>query len=210
MRVLACGDIHCKTWIIDAVKKKVDRYDGIVFVGDYADDWNSDALDSMATWDKLYSLQQEYPNKIHLVCGNHDYIYAHKTPTLQSGYNRITQIAVDSPANKYIKDWLLSLPVKLELDGVTFSHAGLSRGWDGGTDVLDLWNDNSPLWVRPGWGEYLETPQVFGHTPQTTCTELYPNIWCIDTHSTYSDGNSIGDNTCLQIIDGKKFKKVRL
>lgn len=210
MKILACGDLHTKTWIIDKVEKLVDKYDAIVFVGDYADDFGKDALDTIETWRRLYSLQEANPDKVHLVLGNHDFIYVRKTPTLQSGYNSVTQLAINSPANNYLKQWLLSLPITLELDGVTFSHAGIAKGWDGTQEMSDLWQDNSPIWVRPSWGEYLQIPQVFGHTPSSTCWEVHPNIWCIDTFSTYSDGTPIGDQSALEIQNGKKFKKVKL
>jgi hypothetical protein len=208
-KVLSIGDIHTKMWIVEAVKKLVDKYDTIIFVGDYADDWGKDGLESLETWHALYMFQQEYPGKVKLVLGNHDFIYVNKTPTLQSGYNPITQLAINSPANKYLRDWLLSLPITLEEDGVTFSHAGIAKGWEGTNEMSDLWQDHSPIWVRPNFGEYLQIPQVFGHTPSETCWEVADKIWCIDTFSTYSDGTPIGDQTVLEISNGK-FKKIRL
>jgi len=210
MRVLAVGDIHTKDWIIEKVEKLLSKYDRVIFVGDYADDFGNDGLESLDTWAKLYQLHQANPDKVKLVLGNHDFIYVNKTPTLQTGYNRVTQLAIDSPANKYLKDWLLSLPIVLEEDGVTFSHAGLANGWDGTLEMNDLWQDTSPLWVRPSFGEYEQIPQVFGHTPSETCWEVHPGIWCIDTFSTYSDGTPIGDQTVLEIKDGKKYKKIKL
>lgn len=208
MKILAVGDIHTKRWIIDEVEKLADKYDTIVFVGDYADDFGKDGLESIDTWHKLYMFQQAHGN-VKMVLGNHDYIYVNKTPTLQSGYNTITQLAINSPANYYLRDWLRSLPVVLEEDGITFSHAGIAKGWNEKLEVNDLWQDNSPLWVRPSFGEYLQVPQVFGHTPSETCWEVAPNIWCIDTFSTYTDGTSYGDQTVLQINNGK-YKKIKL
>lgn len=209
MKTLAVGDIHTKKWIIEEVKKLVPKYDAIVFVGDYADDWHKDGLESIETWHELYMLQQEHPDKVKMVLGNHDYIYANKTPTLQSGYNAVTQLAINAPANTYLHEWLLSLPITLEHDGITFSHAGVAKGWEGTNEMSDLWQDNSPLWVRPSWGQYEQIPQVFGHTPSATCYEVHDGIWCIDTFSTYSDGTPIGDQTVLEINNGK-YKKVKL
>jgi hypothetical protein len=210
VKILAVGDIHTKTWIIDEVEKLVDKYDTIIFCGDYADDWGKDALESIETWERLWKFQYANPDKVKLVLGNHDFIYVRKTPTLQSGYNAVTQLAINSPANSYLRDWLLGLPITLEVDGITFSHAGVAKGWDGTQEMSDLWQDQSPIWVRPGWGEYLQIPQVFGHTPSETCWEVHENIWCIDTFSTYADGRPIGDHTVLEIKDAKKFKKVKL
>lgn len=208
MKTLAVGDIHTKLWVIDKVEKLVDNYDAIVFVGDYADDFWKEAPDTIATWRRLYFLQDKYPDKVKLVLGNHDYIYVNHTPSLQTGYNTITQLAINAPANKYLKNWLLSLPIVLDHDGVTYSHAGIARGWNEKFGVDDLWMDFSPIWVRPDYGKYAEIPQVFGHTPSQTCWEVAPNIWCIDTFSTYSDRTPIGDQTFLEIIDGKEFKVI--
>lgn len=209
MRVLAVGDIHTKQWIIDRVEKLLPDYDRVIFVGDYADDWGKDGLESIDTWHKLYMLQEAYPDKVKFVLGNHDFIYVNKTPSLQSGYNAVTQLSINSPAYGYLKNWLLGLPITLVEDGVTFSHAGVAKGWEGTTEMSDLWQDFSPIWVRPSWAQYDQIPQVFGHTPSETCWEVHPNIWCIDTFSTYSDGKPIGDQTVLEIIDGKKFKVIK-
>lgn len=207
-KILAVGDIHTKQWIVDAVEKVVDKYDSVVFVGDYADDFGKDGLESINTWKKLYMLQQNHPH-VKLVLGNHDFIYVNDTPTKQSGYNAVTQLAINSPANKYLKEWLMGLPIIHEEDGITFSHAGIAEGWEGTKEMRDLWQDYSPIWVRPDWGKYVNIPQVFGHTPSATCWEVAKNIWCIDTFSTYSDGTPIGDHTVLEIKNGK-FKKIKL
>lgn len=206
MKVLAIGDIHTKMWIIDEVRKLIDYYDAVVFVGDYADDWHASPVKSIQTWKELRSLSHSEP-KVKLVTGNHDYIYANKTPSKQSGYNYITQTLIDSPENKGLKEWLANLPVTLKLNNVTYSHAGLTVFY---TEGHELWDDDSPLWARPGGEEYQDIPQVFGHTPSETCWEVQPNVWCIDTLSTYSSGTPVGDGTVLQIIDGKEFSKIKL
>lgn len=210
MRVLAIGDIHTKKWIIDKVEALVDKYDAIVFCGDYADDWGASGLDSISTWRKLYYLQEAYPEKVRLVRGNHDYVYLEDVPSLQSGYNQMTQFLIDSDENKYLKGWLKSLPLVLELDGVTYAHGGIDERWSGETDVDTMWSQISPIWVRPDWARYKNIPQVVGHTPQRTCTEIIPNVWLIDTFSTMPDGSPIGDGTVLEVIDGKTFNKIPL
>ncbi len=210
MKILSVGDIHTKLWIIDKVEKLVDKYDKIVFVGDFADDWGKDALDTIATWRRMYDFMNKYPDKVLTTCGNHDVIYCQKTPSLQSGYSYVTQLAINSPANKYLKDWLLSLPITLKLDGVTFSHAGVAKGWNGKTDVNSLWQNNSPIWARPEWAQYKKIKQVFGHSPSSTCYEVQKNAYCIDTFSTFADGTPIGDHTVLEVIGGKEFRKIKL
>ena len=210
-RILAIGDIHTKIWIIEKVAKVVNDYDKVIFCGDYADDFSATPQDTLNTWRTLRDVQSNNRKKIELVIGNHDYIYVNNTPSLQSGYNPITQVLIDVPENKNIKAWLTGLPVIIEIDGIAYSHAGIANEWSGMQDVEGLWNDTSPLWARPGTSVvYNDSPQVFGHTPSRTCYEIKHGVWCIDTFSTMPDGTPFGDGSVLQVIDGKKFTKIYL
>lgn len=213
-RILCCGDIHTKTWIIDAVEKLVDEYDHIVFVGDYADNFNTGPTQSMKTWRCLRAFMNKNPAKVHALIGNHDYAYLY--PAIaghSSGWDSVTYQLISAPENKKLKKWLLSLPVVFELDGVTFSHAGVTEQWNGKFDVYSLWNDNSPIWARPreygGFVTYKNIPQVIGHNASESIWNPQPNIWCIDTFSEHRDNTPIGDYTVLEIIDGEfKVKKL--
>lgn len=127
---------------------------------------------------------------------------------MQSGYNSITRVLIDSPENKALKEWLIGLAIIIEIDGVAYSHAGLTNQWSGAENVSGLWNDLSPIWARPsGNSTYKDVPQVFGHTPSETCYEVKQGVWCIDTFSTMPDGTPFGDGSVLQVIDGKKFSR---
>ncbi len=210
-KILAIGDIHAKIWIIEKVAKVINNYDKVVFCGDYADDFSASPQDTLDTWNTLKDLQTKNQGKVELVTGNHDYIYANDTPSLQSGYNPMTQVLIDAPENKNLKKWLSGLPVIIEVDGVSYSHAGIIDEWDGAEDVSGLWNDISPIWARPGDSiTYKNIPQVFGHTPTDTCYEVKNGVWCIDTFSTMPDSTPFGDGSVLQIIDGKEFSKLYL
>jgi len=213
VKVLAIGDIHTKLWILNKVEERLNDYDVVVFCGDYADNWNTAAPVTIQTWKSLKYLQDTYPDKVRLVQGNHDYIYTNYTKTTASGYNGVTQTLLDAPENKELKDWLHGLPIIEYIDGVMYSHAGVNDAWveryEGKEDAISLWNDLSPIWVRPGMTDYRGY-QVFGHTPQETCTEIQPNVWCIDTFSEYQDNTPIGDYTVLEITDGQHFNKVEL
>lgn len=213
MKVLAVGDIHTKLWIVDEIRKIADNYDAVVFCGDYADDFNTPAIRSIETWKELRSLSHSKPH-VKLVQGNHDYIYVNKTPTLQTGFDQITQLMINDPENKGLKEWLQNLPVIEHIDGVMYSHAGVLEAWaeryNGKESIETLWNDLSPLWVRPQAKLEYRSYQVFGHTPSETCWEVQPNVWCIDTFSTHPDGKPYGDHTVLEIVDGKEFRKVEI
>lgn len=216
MKILAVGDIHTKTWIIDLVESVIENYDAVVFCGDYADDFNTPAIRSLETWKRLMAFQKKYGEyRVHLVKGNHDFIYVNRTPTLQSGYDYLTQTLIDAPENGRLKNWLKNIPEIQEVDGVTYSHAGITNEWlanDMRDDIVkDFWRDISPMWIRPRYkNDYKQMPQVFGHTPSETCWEVEPNIWCIDTFSTYSDNTPFGDGTMLEVINGQTFQKIKI
>lgn len=210
MKVLAVGDIHTKTWILYEVAELIDKYDKIVFCGDYADNWNTAPGKSIAAWKTLHMLMQSNPDKVKAVIGNHDYSYIHpEIAGRSSGWNAVTFTLINAPENKYLKEWLLSLPATLEVDGVTFSHAGITEQWNGQLDVQGLWNDNSPIWARPaqygGNVRYKNIPQVIGHNASPKIWQPQPNVWCIDTFSEHQNNTPIGDHTVLEIIDGKEF-----
>jgi hypothetical protein len=149
-------------------------------------------------------------SNVHAVIGNHDFAYIHKEIAgRSSGWNSTTYTLINAPENKKLKDWLMSLPIVLELDGVTFSHAGITEEWNGEFDVWSLWEANSPIWARPdefgGNITYKNIKQVFGHNPSPTIWTPAKNAWCIDTFSEYTDNTPVGDFTVLEIIGGKKF-----
>lgn len=209
-KVLAVGDIHTKIWIIDQVEKLVEEYDEIVFIGDYADDWGSTPGQSIQTWMRMKQIQSKYPDKVKALVGNHDFAYLLSFNPRSSGHNNTTQMLINSPDNRELKRWLSGLPVRVDIDGVVYTHAGVDAHWNESSDERFLWRDDSPIWTRPENTIYGPEPQVFGHTPQHTCTEIEENIWCIDTFSTYRDGSPIGDETVLEIIDGTEFKIKKL
>lgn len=214
-KVLAVGDIHTKSWILYEIAELIDFYDHVVFCGDYADNWNTEPTQSMATWRIMRQMMQANPDKVHAVIGNHDYAYIHpEIAGRSSGWHPVTFTLINTPENKKIKNWLLDLPVTFELDGVTFSHAGITDQWDGSEEVYSLWNDNSPIWARPremgGNITYKNIPQVIGHNPSKSIWSPAPQVWCIDTFSEDQQNNFIGDKTLLEIIDGKEFNVIEL
>lgn len=215
MKVLAVGDIHTKQWILYEVAEIVDLFDHVVFCGDYADNFNTPGTQSMATWRLLKQLVESNPDKIHAVIGNHDYAYIHpEIAGHSSGWDPVTFTLLNTPENKSLRNFLLSLPAVFELDGVTYSHAGVSEAWDGDESVYGLWNDTSPIWVRPrsygGQTRYKEIPQVIGHNASKEIWNPQKNIWCIDTFSETPNNTPLGDQTMLEIIDGTQFNVINI
>ena len=239
MKVLAVGDMHRK-WqdLAEILNFGMPKYDKIVLVGDYADDFFGDASDTIILWDMLLERAGDERAKIIPLMGNHDFAYAFATdiillfgrPNIQSGFDPET-FSVVNVSPDYEKKLIKEFPLTVTIDGVLYTHAGATDAWleytkrtrkrlnwdknyslDGVRDLIG--KSFSPLWVRPpkeGAAIYPKgKKQVFGHTPVSTCTDLSKgsDIWDIDTFSTTGRGDNIGDRSVLEIIDGKKFRVV--
>lgn len=205
-KILAVGDVHQKTWILDKVEKLIDNYDQVIFVGDYLDDFGALAVDRPAIINHLMRLKKTYGDKLTLLCGNHDLCYFDsKYAGLYGGYDYSSQAIING--DPVAKSFLRSLPQVVWVDGVAYSHAGLTDDWSEDRDPMD---QDGHMWVRPEWGYVYRPKQVFGHTPSKTCYEVQKDVWCIDTFSTFRDRSPMGDHTVLEIIDGKEFNKIKL
>ena len=118
------------------------------------------------------------------------------------------------------------------IDNVLFSHGGLASVFVRrlGADLVNadiddvicavnaaprdmLWNDESPLWLRPQYGNYdifrnEELTQVVGHTPVETIFER-DGIISTDVFSTYRDGTQIGESAMIVIdTESGKYEKI--
>lgn len=210
MKVLAIGDVHAKTWMLYEIAELVDLYDKVVFCGDYADNFNAPPTHTLATWRLVRQLMQAHPDKVHALIGNHDYSYIHpEIAGRSSGWNPVIFTLINTPEKKELKKWLLNLPISVEIEGVTYSHAGITNEWDGQQTVNSMWGQVSPIWARPreygGNVTYKEGLQVFGHSPSKKIWNPTPNTWCIDTFSQDQNNNFIGDKSLLEVVDGKDF-----
>lgn len=123
-KILVIGDIHNK---LDNVKKVTAAWtDQIVFLGDYFDDFDDNAVETEATalWLKE-SIQ--HSNRIHLM-GNHDFHYMVKpAATLYcSGFAGWKHEIINSILT--YEDWN-KLEYFYSVNNTWFSHAGITRYW---------------------------------------------------------------------------------
>lgn len=207
-RVLAIGDIHTKNDILLKVSAIAHKYDKVVFIGDYVDDWGKPAISSLIALKMLMEMDKKNKGKFIFLMGNHDYTYISDKKGISSGFNYSFDRLINSGIHEEVLDFMKSFKYMYMIDGVNYSHAGITKTWDG----IEYWSNDSPIWARHQEQFVTSYPQVTGHTPVETCKKLegYDNFWCIDTFSTYPNGDSIGDGTVLEIIDGKEFNVIEL
>ena len=226
-KVLVIPDVHLKPRIFDQALEVMENTDceRAVCVGDLVDDWGcgDDVALYEKTLKKAIAFAQKYPDTLWCY-GNHDLSYLWE----QFSHPGYSAAAADPVCDllEDLKDALETpenLAIVHRLDRVIFSHAGLSYPFASlqlydmmddvdcmidtinGYGVEELWELNSPIWIRPQDWEpaggmhpngYM---QVVGHTPVLEILwqpEL--ELLTVDTFSTYSDGRPYGNETlCL-------------
>ena len=225
MKVLVIPDVHLKPTIFDKGEKvATNKYDKIVCLGDLVDDWgmqhNSNLYET--TLERAVEFDKKHPDM--LWCwGNHDVSYLYCLS--ETGFSYIMIPLVNKYLVKLQKQCDERLKIIHRLDTVLFSHAGLTEEFvdsmykkhprsidtilnktnkmiEDKNSAIRLWHNDSPLWTRPQYAPidmYLADVyyQVVGHTPVPQPLEK-GNCITLDTFSTYSTGEPIGD--CRLVI----------
>ena len=237
MRILVIPDIHLKTWIFDRTEDilKADKADRAVCLMDIPDDWDMEFQIEMyrKTFDKAIEFAKNYPDTLWCY-GNHDVSYP--WGMLETGYSPYAENTVMSKLEE-LKNSLQDqsqIAIIHRVDNVLFSHGGLTADFlrrlnadlpDADIDEVvaavnetsqnNLWNDDSPLWMRPqnktvnAFRNDIYT-QVVGHTPVERIFEK-DGIISTDVFSTYRDGTPIGESAMI-VIDSEtgKYEKIEV
>ncbi len=221
-KVFVIPDVHLKPWMFARASRLMSKraYDAAVMLGDLVDDWyqekNIDLYNE--TFDAAIAFTRDHPDTFWCY-GNHDVSYLWRA--LESGYS---WYARDTVAER-IDDLKRSLPPENvayvhRIDDTIFSHAGLTESFvtiflkDNNADLdgmiakinrmgeFELWQDDSPIWARPQYGEMglfsEEFFQVVGHTP-VRAPLREGNLLTLDNFSTHRDGRPIGNERFVWI-----------
>ena len=231
-RTFVIPDIHLKPKMLELADNLIDNssYDNIVFLGDVVDDWyQQNNLELYRdTFREITGFIKKYDN-VYFCYGNHDISY--EWEALESGYSYSARDVVMEGLNS-IRNGILPDRIGFvhRIDSAIFSHAGITekfvRNWleidtfseeyeiDHSIKIInlmrkkELWRDESPIWARPPYESAFSIEsnyiQVSGHTP-VMYPELYGNILILDTFSTNSWGDPIGDERFVW-IDTKTCK----
>ena len=237
MRILVIPDIHLKTWIFDRAEDilKADKADRAACLMDMPDDWDMEFQIEMyrKTFDKAIEFAKNYPDTLWCY-GNHDVSYP--WGRLETGYSPYAENTVMTKLEELENS--LQDPSQIAIihrvDNVLFSHGGLTVDFlrrlnadlpdadiyevvaaVNKTSHNNLWNDDSPLWLRPqnkivnAFRKDTYT-QVVGHTPVERIFEK-DGIISTDVFSTYRYGTQIWESAMI-VIDSKtgKYEKIEV
>lgn len=124
MKLISIGDIHGRQYW-----KEIDpeRYDRVIFVGDYVDQFPPMTDGEIETnLLEIIELKKKYPEKVILILGNHDIYYMFLNEGFQgSGFRpsmamKLKQIFTH---NKRL------FQVAYQIEDHIWTHAGISEGW---------------------------------------------------------------------------------
>lgn len=222
MRILVCGDIHCKPDILDHAIRATD-WDLFVFLGDACDNFGATQSDNLQILNKIIEYKRKFGEKFVWLLGNHDWSYYDDTINM-SGH-----ISFGAENVKYLLKENLDLwDLFYAKDKYIFSHAGISADFlpltreipykelkvnigannpmnKVGTACGGYSNNPSLLWARPTEVKPLplDNIQIVGHTPVKNITVWSNGLVICDTFSQYPTGEFFGDKSLLLIEDDK-------
>ena len=178
-RVLAIGDVHGMyeklIKLMDKIRFNPDE-DLLIFLGDYIDR----GPDPGRCLQYIFALQQQYPDVVVCLMGNHEVMMSSYFMQKRGSYNNlIVDYAgswldnggletlkqldeMDADTKEELLQWVMNLPVKYQYQDYFFCHAGVDP------DVpLAVQNEFDMLWRRQQWWERYKGEEILvvGHTP---------------------------------------------
>jgi len=122
MKILVISDLHGKKcW--DNINP--DKYDKIVFLGDYVDSFTISDADILNNLKAIIKFKKSYTDKVVLLLGNHDVQYLYYPHFLCSGFRMSMLRELSDLFNENINAFL----VAWQYQNYLFTHAGLTNTW---------------------------------------------------------------------------------
>lgn len=140
-KILVCGDLHTKYHIFEYVKSLAFKYDKIIFLGDYVDDWNAPPEASWNLVNSLVEWKKTEPNKVFLLWGNHDLSEYISNAFRCAGYNPRTNELVREVFTRN-RDLF---QVAYSWHDILFTHAGLTNSFAKQIGIDDLEHKSSDI-----------------------------------------------------------------
>ena len=228
-RVLAIGDVHGMyeklIKLMDKIRFNPDE-DLLIFLGDYIDR----GPDPGRCLQYIFALQQQYPDVVVCLMGNHEVMMSSYFMQKRGSYNNlIVDYAgswldnggletlkqldeMDADTKEELLQWVMNLPVKYQYQDYFFCYAGVDP------DVpLAVQNEFDMLWRRQQWWEQYkgEETLVVGHTPVQKVMKLTgkerrtPKPLFLTNHVIMCDTGAYmsgGKLSCVDVLAGKVWQ----
>ncbi len=194
MKVLAIGDIHGRTnWKIICAKHLSD-VDLIIFIGDYFDAYDRKITPQMEidNFKEILEFYKLNPKKVRLLIGNHDYHYLDHVKEKYSRYNELHASEINGIFKSELRSDLTveeHMHYCLHVDGVLYSHAGITNTWFNQTEKNH--SHSSTIFLKK---HDLDAVRDFIETYSLYHPEVYRFTPDLDNYDNY------GDNICQSPI----------
>lgn len=141
MSILSCGDIHGRNnWMIptfgsierfykwqndpaDDKDYPFNKYEKIVFIGDYCDSFNLGNVDILHNLKQIIAFKKAYPDRVILLIGNHDFNYFARQQYTCKGYR--PEAFYD--LNVLLNDNIDLFQVAYQYESWLWTHGGLTK-----------------------------------------------------------------------------------
>ena len=124
MKILALGDLHGRPYDRYFKYKNIDKYDKIVYLGDYVDSFYKSDQDIIENLTKLFLFKRNNMEKVELLLGNHDFQYLKEFKYRQCSGYRSSYSATITELLDLNKD---CLKIAYQYENILFTHAGLTK-----------------------------------------------------------------------------------
>lgn len=127
-KILIVGDVHGRTFWKKA-KELINEVDKVVFLGDYLDPYPHEYIlkkDALANFHDILAFKKEYPDKVILLVGNHDF---HYWPKYKEYYGcRRDEERFDQISELFMSN-LDDFQLSYRIENYLFTHAGVLDYW---------------------------------------------------------------------------------
>jgi len=191
MKIAAVTDIHgTANW--RAVIDMVDKFDKIIFLGDYFDSWTNKWPDQINNAGNIFTFKKNFPEKIDLCWANHDTSYY--LDERCSGYQYDYALEI----RDFFKKQKDLLEVVYIYDNWIFSHGGISEKWMSCAGAKTPEQINKLFKDRPDYFRWVG-PDGYGNNPNEGPLWIRPESLLKNAVKNY---NQVVGHTELQ--DGPK------
>jgi predicted phosphodiesterase len=123
--IVVIGDLHGRdTWkLIDP-----NKYDIIVFLGDYLDSFDIDIDTQINNLRDVVQFKLDNPDKVILLLGNHE-VDNYTQPITKVGVASGYHTATHHNAYHILTEHKELFQISYQIDNYVFSHAGIHKGW---------------------------------------------------------------------------------
>ena len=201
MKIAIITDIHGSThW--RAVMKMVDKFDKIIFLGDYFDAWINKWPEQMNNACNIIKFKKSYPGKVDLCWANHDTSYY--LDERCSGY----QFDYEIDIKEFFKKNKNQLEVVYIYDEWIFSHAGVSAKWMSCAGIKTVEEINMLFKENPNYFRWVG-PDGFGNNPnegplwirpESLITNAVKNYNQVVGHTELPDGPKVINKNKLKFV----------